>query len=164
MKTGHKTIVEHTAINPNKAAHVGHLRNAVLGDTLCRLLRFRGAEVEVQNYIDDTGAQVADVVVGLRELEGTGLDELQPLVEAPGFDYYCCDLYARVTRWYDADESRLSHRRAALQDLQHDRDPTAAMARLLTDRIVRCTLFWPLGVVRNFFCLSSRVSNRQHTH
>ena len=137
---GPKTIVEHTAINPNKAAHVGHLRNAALGDTLCRLLRFRGAEVEVQNYIDDTGVQVADVVVGLRELEGHGLDELRPLADAPGFDYYCWDLYARVTRWYDADESRLTHRRAALRDLEHDTDPTAAMARLLTDRIVRCHL------------------------
>ena len=137
---GFKTIVEHTAINPNKAAHVGHLRNAALGDTLCRLLRFRGAEVEVQNYIDDTGVQVADVVVGLRELEGTGLDELRSLADAPGFDYYCWDLYARVTRWYDADESRLTHRRAALLDLERDTDPTAAMARLLTDRIVRCHL------------------------
>ena len=137
---GTKTIVEHTAINPNKAAHVGHLRNAALGDTLCRLLRFHGAEVEVQNYIDDTGVQVADVVVGLREIEGKGLDELQLLADAPGFDYYCWDLYSRVTRWYDADESRLTHRRAALRDLEHDTDPTAAMARLLTDRIVRCHL------------------------
>ena len=66
-----KTIVEHTAINPNKAAHIGHLRNAALGDTLVRVLRFRGAPVEVQNYIDDTGVQVADVVVGFRELERT---------------------------------------------------------------------------------------------
>ena len=137
---GLKTIVEHTAINPNKAAHVGHLRNAALGDTLCRLLRFRGAEVEVQNYIDDTGVQVADVVVGLRELEGKGLDELRQLADAPGFDYYCWELYARVTAWYDADETRLSHRRTALQELEHDTDPTAAMARLLTDRIVRCHL------------------------
>ena len=137
---GTKTIVEHTAINPNKAAHVGHLRNAALGDTLCRLLRFHGAEVEVQNYIDDTGVQVADVVVGLREIEGKGLDELRLLADAPGFDYYCWDLYSRVTRWYDADESRLTHRRAALRDLEHDTDPTAAMARLLTDRIVRCHL------------------------
>ena len=137
---GLKTIVEHTAINPNKAAHVGHLRNAALGDTLCRLLRFRGAEVEVQNYIDDTGVQVADVVVGFRELEGTGLDELRLLVEAPGFDYYCWDLYARVTRWYESDDTRLTHRRAALRDLEHDTDPTAAMARLLSDRIVRCHL------------------------
>ena len=137
---GLKTIVEHTAINPNKAAHVGHLRNAALGDTLCRLLRFRGAEVEVQNYIDDTGVQVADVMVGLRELEGTGLAELRQLADAPGFDHYCWDLYARVTAWYDADETRLSHRRAALKDLEHDTNPTAAMARLLTDRIVRCHL------------------------
>ena len=137
---GRKTIVEHTAINPNKAAHVGHLRNAALGDTLCRLLRFRGADVEVQNYIDDTGVQVADIVVGLREIEGAGLDELQTRVDAPGFDSYCWDLYARVTRWYEADDTRLSHRRAALRDLEHDTDPTAAMARLLTDRIVRCHL------------------------
>ena len=137
---GPKTIVEHTAINPNKAAHIGHLRNAALGDTLCRLLRFRGAEVEVQNYIDDTGVQVADVMVGLRELEGKGLAELRQIADAPGFDTYCWDLYARVTAWYDADETRLSHRRAALKDLEHDTNPTAAMARLLTDRIVRCHL------------------------
>ena len=137
---GLKTIVEHTAINPNKAAHIGHLRNAALGDTLCRLLRYRGAEVEVQNYIDDTGVQVADVVVGLRELEGKGLDDLRQLADAPGFDFYCWDLYARVTEWFDADETRLSHRRAALRDLEHDTDPTAAMARMLTDRIVRCHL------------------------
>ena len=61
-----KTIVEHTAINPNKAAHIGHLRNSALGDTLVRVLRFRGNPVEVQNYIDDTGVQVADVVVGFQ--------------------------------------------------------------------------------------------------
>jgi arginyl-tRNA synthetase len=60
----HKSIVEHTNINPNKAAHIGHLRNAVLGDTLVRCLRWLGGDVEVQNYVDDTGVQVADVVVG----------------------------------------------------------------------------------------------------
>jgi hypothetical protein len=68
-RQGGKAIVEHTAINPNKAAHIGHLRNAALGDTLVRALRFRGTRVEVQNYIDDTGVQVADVVVGFREIE-----------------------------------------------------------------------------------------------
>ena len=135
-----KTIVEHTAINPNKAAHVGHLRNAVLGDTLCRLLRFQGASVEVQNYIDDTGVQVADVVVGLRELENVGLDGLNLLADAPRFDYYCWDLYARVTRWYEEDESRLSHRRAALEELEGNTEPTATIARVLTERIVHCHL------------------------
>ncbi len=137
---GTKTIVEHTAINPNKAAHVGHLRNAALGDTLSRLLRFRGTDVEVQNYIDDTGVQVADVVVGLRELENKDLDAVRRLAGEPRFDYYCWDLYARVTRWYEEDDGRLSHRRTALHDLERDTDPTAAMARVVTDRIVGCHL------------------------
>ena len=135
-----KTIVEHTAINPNKAAHVGHLRNVALGDTLCRLLRFRGADVEVQNYIDDTGVQVADVVVGLRELEGKDLDKVRRLAGEPRFDYYCWDLYARVTQWYEEDDARLSHRREALHDLEHGADPAAAMARAVTGSIVRCHL------------------------
>ncbi len=134
---GEKTIVEHTAINPNKAAHVGHLRNAALGDTLCRLLRFSGADVEVQNYIDDTGVQVADVVVGLRELEGKDVGDVRRLAREPRFDYYCWDLYARVTQWYEEDDARLSHRRDALHDLEHDADPTAAMAGAVTDSIVR---------------------------
>ncbi|HKZ52513.1 MAG TPA: arginine--tRNA ligase [Candidatus Acidoferrales bacterium] len=64
-----KVIIEHTNINPNKAAHIGHLRNAVLGDSFVRLLRFAGRRVEVQNYIDNTGVQVADVVVGFQHLE-----------------------------------------------------------------------------------------------
>ena len=74
-----KTIVEHTAINPNKAAHIGHLRNAALGDAFGRLLRFQGRQVEIQNYIDDTGVQVADVVVGFREIEHRGLAEVRAL-------------------------------------------------------------------------------------
>src|SRR5829696_7120330 len=74
-----KTIVEHTAINPNKAAHIGHLRNATLGDTLVRALAFRGTPVETQNYIDDTGVQVADVIVGFRELEHKGIDEVRQI-------------------------------------------------------------------------------------
>ena len=88
-----KVILEHTNINPNKAAHIGHLRNAVLGDTFARLLRFSGEPVEVQNYIDDTGVQVADVVVGFQHLEKKTLAEVQAI---PGkFDYYCWDLYAK---------------------------------------------------------------------
>ena len=92
--------MEHTNINPNKAAHIGHLRNAVLGDTFARLLRSVGERVEVQNYIDDTGVQVADVVVGFKYLEKKTLEEIKAL---PGkFDYYCWDLYARVSSFYEA--------------------------------------------------------------
>jgi arginyl-tRNA synthetase len=137
---GEKVIVEHTAINPNKAAHVGHLRNAALGDTLARLLRFAGATVEVHNYIDDTGVQVADVVVGLRELEGRSLAEVAALAESPRFDHYCWDLYARVTDWYEADPARTAVRAAALRAIEHGQGDLAAMARLVAERIVRCHL------------------------
>ena len=135
-----KAIVEHTAINPNKAAHVGHLRNAALGDTLVRLLRFLGIPVEVQNYIDDTGVQVADVVVGFRHLERLPPEQVAALAERPRFDYYCWDLYARVTAWYEDDRERLALRAEALHDLEADAGPTAQLGRLIADRIVRCHL------------------------
>ena len=132
-----KAIVEHTAINPNKAAHVGHLRNAALGDTLVRLLRFLGVPVEVQNYIDDTGVQVADVVVGFRHLEQLPPEEVAALAERPRFDYYCWDLYARVTAWYEDDPERLALRAGVLHDLETGADPAARLGRLVADRIVR---------------------------
>jgi arginyl-tRNA synthetase len=135
-----KTIVEHTAINPNKAAHVGHLRNAALGDTLVRVLGFRGTPVEVQNYIDDTGVQVADVIVGFRELEHRSFDEIRHLADTTRFDYYCWDLYSRVTEWYETDRRRLDIRAAALHDLEHGGNETAAIGAFLVDRIVHAHL------------------------
>jgi arginyl-tRNA synthetase len=82
-----KTIVEHTNINPNKAAHIGHLRNAILGDTFVRMLRATGERVEVQNYIDNTGVQVADVVVGFQHLEKKSLEDVRELIVETRFDY-----------------------------------------------------------------------------
>jgi arginyl-tRNA synthetase len=138
--SGPKTIVEHTAINPNKAAHIGHLRNAALGDAFGRLLKFLGRPVEIQNYIDDTGVQVADVAVGFRELERQGLDEVRKLAEAPKFDYYCWDLYARVTEWYEEDKERLKIRAAALHEIERGGNTTADIAHVVAERIVRCHL------------------------
>jgi arginyl-tRNA synthetase len=135
-----KTIVEHTAINPNKAAHIGHLRNAALGDTLVRALSFRGTPVETQNYIDDTGVQVADVIVGFREIERRTLDEVRAIADTTLFDYYCWDLYSKVTEWYDGDKSRLEIRAAVLHDLEHGGNDTAAMGTFIVDRIVRAHL------------------------
>ncbi len=135
-----KAIVEHTAINPNKAAHIGHLRNAALGDALGRLLRFLGREVEIQNYIDDTGVQVADVAVGFRELEHKTLDDVRAIAGAERFDYYCWDLYARVTEWYEADKTRLTIRAAALHEIERGGNDTAAVAAFVADRIVRAHL------------------------
>jgi arginyl-tRNA synthetase len=135
-----KAIVEHTAINPNKAAHVGHLRNSALGDTLVRVLRYRGVSVEVQNYIDDTGVQVADVVVGFRVLENKTLDEIREIADTVRFDYYCWDLYARVTEWYGTDRERLAVRARTLHDIEHGGNDNAAAAGFIADRIVRCHL------------------------
>jgi len=141
-----KIILEHTNINPNKAAHIGHLRNAVLGDTFARLLRFRGDQVEVQNYIDDTGVQVADVVVGFKHLAQMGLDEVKSL---PGrFDYYCWDLYARVSAFYEADKENSKLRGETLQQIEHGNNETAELARYVAYRIVGCHLetMWRLGI------------------
>ena len=135
-----KAIVEHTAINPNKAAHIGHLRNAALGDTLVRVLRFRGVPVEVQNYIDDTWVQVADVVVGFRALEGKRLDQIRETADATRFDYYCWDLYARVTEWYEEHKERLAIRAETLHDIEHGGNDNAEIAAFIADRIVRCHL------------------------
>jgi len=137
---GEKAIVEHTAINPNKAAHIGHLRNAALGDTLVRALRFQGTPVETQNYIDDTGVQVADVIVGFREIEHKSIDEVRAIADTTRFDYYCWDLYARVTEWYDGDSARLAIRAAVLHDLEHGGNDTAAIGALIVERIVRAHL------------------------
>ena len=132
-----KVIVEHTAINPNKAAHIGHLRNSALGDTLVRVLRFRGFPVEVQNYIDDTGVQVADVVVGFRELEGQTLEGVRQIADGTRFDFYCWDLYARVTEWYEGDKSRQKLRSETLHAIEAGGNEIAEMAALIADRIVR---------------------------
>ena len=132
-----KAIVEHTAINPNKAAHIGHLRNSALGDTLVRALRFLGQEVEIQNYIDDTGVQVADVVVGFCDIEGKTLQQVEAIAGSTRFDFHCWELYARVTDWYQASKDRLAIRAAALHDIEHGEGERAAVARFVADRIVR---------------------------
>src|SRR5688572_23829065 len=94
---GERVIVEHTNINPNKAAHIGHIRNAVLGDTFVRLMRWLGHRVETQNYIDDTGVQVADVVVGFEHLLKEDVADVRKRIADPAvpFDYFCWDLYSK---------------------------------------------------------------------
>ncbi|MCP4202160.1 MAG: arginine--tRNA ligase [bacterium] len=129
-----KTIVEHTNINPNKAAHIGHLRNAVLGDVLVRAQRALGRPVEVQNYIDDTGVQLADVVVGFVDLRGLGIDEIRDLPEP--FDFTCWDLYAEVGRWYEEDAKRAELRRRTLHEIESGSGPRAEVGRLIARRIV----------------------------
>jgi arginyl-tRNA synthetase len=132
-----KVIVEHTSVNPNKAAHIGHLRNAVLGDTFARILRYAGRRVEVQNYIDNTGVQVADVVLGFIHLEKKSVDDIRALTRQPRFDYYCWDLYTRVTQFLAEDKARLELRGQTLKDIEDDRGDAAKIAEIVSTAIVR---------------------------
>jgi arginyl-tRNA synthetase len=135
-----KTVVEHTSINPNKAAHIGHVRNAVLGDTFARLLRHAGRRVEVQNYIDNTGVQVADVVLGFLHLEKRSLAEVKALAAAPKFDYLCWDLYTRVTQWLAEDKARLAIRNQTLKEIEEGHGDTAKAGEVIATAIVHCHL------------------------
>src|SRR2546425_7791423 len=125
-----KVIVEHTNINPNKAAHVGHLRNAAIGDTFVRVLQAAGRNVEVQNYIDNTGVQVADVIVGLKHVERKTLDDVRALAAKTSgkFDYYCWDVYARVTSFYEAEDPKHALRGQTLKAIEQGDNETAQMA------------------------------------
>ncbi len=132
-----KVIVEHTNINPNKAAHIGHLRNAALGDAFVRLLRYAGRQVEVQNYIDNTGVQVADVVIGFLHLEKKSPAEVKALSSQPRFDYLCWDLYARVTQFFEEDASRMALRGEALKAIEAGEGAAAEVAEAVATSIVR---------------------------
>lgn len=141
-----RIIVEHTNINPNKAAHIGHLRNAAMGDSLVRCLRFLGHTVEVQNYLDNTGVQVADVVVGLQRIEGLSLQNVERIetLEALGgtskFDYYCWDVYARVPGFYEESEQNKKFRSLTLQAIEQGNNPTAELAEHVAMRVARAHL------------------------
>jgi arginyl-tRNA synthetase len=132
-----KILVEHTSINPNKAAHIGHLRNAILGDTFVRLLRYAGRAVDVQNYIDNTGVQVADVVVGFTRIEKKSRTDIEALISQPRFDYYCWDLYARVSQWYEQDKGNLQARRETLHGIEDPARETAAIAEMISTAVLR---------------------------
>jgi arginyl-tRNA synthetase len=127
-----KILVEHSSINPNKAAHIGHVRNAILGDTFVRLLRFAGREVDVQNYIDNTGVQVADVVVGFMHLAKKSRAEVEQLTRQPRFDYYCWDLYAQVSQWYERDPQHKHARLATLHAIEEGANEIAILAEIIS--------------------------------
>ena len=133
-----KILVEHTSINPNKAAHIGHLRNAILGDTFVRLLRAAGHAVDVQNYIDNTGVQVADVVVGFTHLEKKSKQEIAELIAShPRFDYHCWDLYAHVSQWYEQDRDNIKVRLEILHAIEQGGNEMAEIASLISTAVLR---------------------------
>jgi arginyl-tRNA synthetase len=133
-----KIIIEHTNINPNKAAHIGHLRNACLGDTLGRCLIHKGENVEIQNYIDDTGVQVVDVVFGFMDLEKKSLEDLERLEGK--FDYYCWDLYATVSAYLEEHPEAQIRRSEILKKIEESMAPEIQMADFISRRIIRAHL------------------------
>ncbi len=163
------SLVEHTSINPNKAAHVGHLRNAILGDTFVQLLRASGQKVDVQNYIDNTGVQVADIVVGLTHLQKLSLSDVQTLMarlEQAGerIDYYCWDLYARASQWYgEGDEAEKQARKKIRLDTLHlieeGGNETAQIAELISTAVLRRHLetMLRLGIEYDFLPRESEI-------
>jgi arginyl-tRNA synthetase len=159
-----RVIVEHTSINPNKAAHIGHLRNAVLGDTMVRLLRQSGHEVVVQNYIDNTGVQVADVVIAFQHMEKKSLGEVQKLAAEPHFDYLCWDLYARATQFFEEDRTRAARlRRETLQAIEGGTGETAELATVIGNTIVSYHLR-TMARLDIYYELLARESEILHLH
>ncbi|MEA2343340.1 MAG: arginyl-tRNA synthetase [Thermoanaerobaculia bacterium] len=137
--TGERVIVEHTNINPNKAAHIGHLRNAVLGDTYVRCMKWLGHRVETQNYIDDTGVQVADVVVAFQHLEPKSLAEVRAMIDDPSvrFDYYCWDVYSKMAAYYAANPDAQQWRRDTLHAIEKHEGDTFEFASTIARAIVK---------------------------
>ncbi len=162
--TNDKIIVEHTSINPNKAAHIGHVRNAVLGDTMARTLRQAGHNVQVQNYIDNTGVQVADVVIGFLYMEKRTPIGVKMLALEPRFDYYCWDLYAKATQFFAEDKERAAKLRGeTLKSIEEGRGEEAEVGQVVADAVVSCHLrtMARLGI---FYELLARESEILHLH
>jgi arginyl-tRNA synthetase len=161
---GGKIIVEHTSINPNKAAHIGHVRNAVLGDTIARVLRHTGRAVQVQNYIDNTGVQVADVVIGFVHMEKKNLAQVRELAAQPKFDYLCWDVYARAAHFLEADKTRAAALRGeTLKAIEEGPGEIAEMGMVIANAIVSLHLrtMARLGI---WYDLLARESEILHLH
>ena len=161
---GGKIIVEHTSINPNKAAHIGHVRNAVLGDTIARVLRHTGGAVQVQNYIDNTGVQVADVVIGFVHMERKNLAQVRDLAAQPKFDYLCWDVYARAAHFLEEDKTRAAAMRGeTLKAIEKGSGEIAEMGMVIANAIVSLHLrtMARLGI---WYDLLARESEILHLH
>ncbi len=143
-------IVEHTSVNPNKALHIGHIRNIVVGDTVSRILTKANYNVHVLNYIDDSGLQVADIIVGFKHFK---FDEEPP--NGKKFDHYCGDdVYVKTTQKYELDSSLEEIRKNTLKELEDGNSETAAFGDMITRKVLAGQLetCWNLNV--SYDCLN----------
>lgn len=145
-----KVVVEHTSVNPNKALHIGHVRNVIIGDTMARILRKACYDVRVLNYVDDSGLQVADIIVGFRF---GGFSSEPP--EGQKFDHYCGDIvYVSVTERYEKDPALAEKRVLVLKELEEGRSEIAKLGNKITRKVLEEQLktCWRLGV--SYDCLN----------
>ena len=148
-------VVEHTSVNPNKALHIGHIRNIIIGDTISRILRKADYKVNVLNYVDDSGLQVADILVGFTHL---GFNQEPP--DGKKFDHYCGDdVYVKTTQKYDEDSSLQEIRKNVLKDLEDESSETAKLADIVTRKVLSNQLetCWNLSVYYDCLNFESQI-------
>jgi len=148
-------VVEHTSVNPNKALHIGHIRNIIIGDTVSRILRKADYKVNVLNYVDDSGLQVADILVGFTHL---GFNQEPP--NGKKFDHYCGDdVYVKTTQKYDEDSSLQEIRKNVLKDLEDESSETAKLADIVTRKVLSNQLetCWNLSVYYDCLNFESQI-------
>ncbi|MDE2590088.1 MAG: arginine--tRNA ligase, partial [Patescibacteria group bacterium] len=152
---GAKTVVEHTSVNPNKALHIGHVRNIIIGDTVARILHKANYDVNVLNYVDDSGLQVADIIVGF--LYG-GFSKEPP--QGQKFDHYCGDVvYVNITERYETEKSLAEKRVLVLKELEEGRSEIAKFGDEITRRVLEEQLktCWRLGVTYDCLNFESQI-------
>ena len=150
-----KIVVEHTSVNPNKALHIGHIRNIVLGDIVARLLKKVNFDVKVLNYVDDSGLQVADIIVGFKF---GGLSDIPP--DGKKFDHYCGDdVYVRTTTKYESDKSLEEKRHYVLQQIEDGISEISKYAKIITRKVLDDQLkkVWELGVFYDCLNFESQI-------
>ena len=148
-------VVEHTSVNPNKALHIGHIRNIIIGDTISRILRKADYKVNVLNYVDDSGLQVADILVGFTHL---GFNQESP--DGKKFDHYCGDdVYVKTTQKYEEDSSLEEIRKNVLKDLEDESSETAKLADVVTRKVLSNQLetCWNLSVYYDCLNFESQI-------
>ena len=148
-------VVEHTSVNPNKALHIGHIRNIILGDIIARILKKSNYKVNILNYVDDSGLQVADIIVGFRHFGFA----LQP-PQGKKFDHYCGDdVYVQTTEKYEKDSSLEEIRKNILKELEDGTSETAQFADKITRRVLENQLetCWNLGVYYDCLNFESQI-------
>jgi len=148
-------VVEHTSVNPNKALHIGHIRNLVIGDTVVRILKKTNHDVKVLNYVDDSGLQIADIIVGFKY---GGFSESTPAGQK--FDHYCGDeVYVKTTEKYETDKQFAEYRHKVLQDLENQNSELAKFASIITRKVLAEQLktCWKMGVYYDCLNFESQI-------